>query len=153
MAIKATDLAPWAQRQILKKLAMQEAQKEELEAQEKRKKQKYHNTPTARNAEDGTEIKFDSLKEARRYDELMLMLKAGQISDLRLQHSFTLIEGYTTPDGKRVKPERYVADFTYWCGKEFVVEDIKGGNSTKTKVYEVKKKQMLDKFGITITEI
>ena len=36
-------------------------------------------------AERGT-IRFDSQKEARRYDELMVMLRAGIISDLRLQH-------------------------------------------------------------------
>ena len=36
------------------------------------------------------ELRFDSQKEARRYDELMVMLRAGIISDLRLQPQFTL---------------------------------------------------------------
>ena len=35
------------------------------------------------------ELRFDSQKEARRYDELMVMLRGGIISDLRLQPQFT----------------------------------------------------------------
>ena len=42
------------------------------------------------------ELRFDSQKEARRYDELMVMLRAGIISDLRLQPQFTLQESYVT---------------------------------------------------------
>ena len=42
-------------------------------------------------AERGT-IRFDSQKEARRYDELMVMLRGGIITDLRLQPQFTLQE-------------------------------------------------------------
>ena len=44
---------------------------------------KYRNTPTERAG-----IRFDSRKEARRYDELMVMLRAGIISELRLQPQF-----------------------------------------------------------------
>ena len=33
-------------------------------------------------------IKFDSLKEARRYQELRLLERAGKIADLRLQVPF-----------------------------------------------------------------
>ena len=62
----------------------------------------------------GRKIVFDSMKEARRYDELMLRQQAGQIRDLRLQVGFTLKEPYTTADGLRVRAIRYDADFTYW---------------------------------------
>lgn len=62
----------------------------------------------------GRKIVFDSIKEARRYDELMLRQQAGQIRDLRLQVGFTLKEPYTTADGLRVRAIRYDADFTYW---------------------------------------
>lgn len=121
---------------------------------------KYHNTPTERITEGGKTIKFDSQKEARRFDELMLMLKAGQIRDLRLQQNFTLQEGYTLPNGNRVKPLIYKADFTYerngnalgsskW---EYVVEDVKS-KATKTKVYAIKKKLMAEKFGIEVQEV
>ena len=59
---------------------------------------KYHNQPAMRGS-----IRFDSQKEARRYDELMLMLKAGEIRELKLQPQFTLQEAYTTPEGNRVR--------------------------------------------------
>ena len=57
-----------------------------------KKASKYHSTPAERG-----ELRFDSQKEARRYDELMVMLRAGIISDLRLQPQFTLQERATSP--------------------------------------------------------
>lgn len=149
MGIDINQLSPQAQRQIAQKLA---AQARESPSEPRKGKSKYKNIPAERNGAE-SKIKFDSQAEARRYDELMLLLKAGTITDLRLQREFTLIEAYTTPDGKRVRAERYKADFTYWRGNEFIVEDVKGGNATKTKTYEIKKKQMLDKYGITVIEI
>ena len=154
MGIDVNSLPPWAQKQIADKLAAKIREKAETAAQEKTSRGgKYHNTPTEKEGAEGVKIRFDSKAEAAHYDELMLLLRAGVISDLRLQHEFTLIEAYTTADGKRVKAERYRADFTYWQNGEFVVEDVKGGSATKTKTYEIKKKQMLDKYGIEIREI
>ena len=154
MPIDVSQLPLWAQKQIAEKMAKSLRESAEKSAQETPKpNRKYHNTPTEKIGADGQKLRFDSRAEARRYEELMLLLKAGEIRDLRLQQEFTLIEAYTTIDGKRVRAERYKADFTYWRGKEFVVEDVKGGNATKTKVYAVKKKQMLEKYGITITEV
>ena len=125
---------------------------------------KYHNQPAMRGS-----IRFDSQKEARRYDELMLMLKAGEIRELKLQPQFTLQEAYTTPEGNRVRAIRYQADFSY-LGRDrkaeeeaemlgfpcktwaLVVEDVKSA-VTKTRVYEIKKKLMRERFGIEITEV
>lgn len=153
MGIDVNALPEWAQKQIAQKLAANIRDKAAGAAQGAPKStRKYHNTPTDVKTPDGANIRFDSKKEAVRYEELMLLLRAGEISELRLQHEFTLIEAYTTPDGKRVRAERYKADYTYWRDGEFVVEDVKS-SATKTKVYEVKKKQMLDKFGIEIREI
>lgn len=138
-----------AQRQILHKLQEKTA--------EKAASGKYHNVPTTVG-----NIRFDSRKEARRYGELMVLLKAGRIRNLRLQAQYTLVEGYTTPQGDRVRPERYVADFAYQratqpdCAGEVhwidVVEDVKS-RATRTAVYMLKKKQMLDRYGIRITEV
>ena len=99
-------------------------------------------------------MRFDSIKEKNRYNELMILLKAGEISDLRLQQDFTLIEAFTDYNGVRHRAERYKADFTYTRkdGK-YIVEDVKGGSITKTKTYEIKKKQMMDKYGISIREV
>lgn len=128
-------LSPAAQRQIAQKLGQQIT------------RQKYHNEPDTRG-----EIRFDSRKEARRYDALMLMLRSGQISDLKLQPQFTLHEAYTTPEGKRVQAIRYQGDFSYIKGGRLVVEDVKS-KATKTRVYGIKKKLMREKFGIEITEV
>ena len=68
---------------------------------------------------------FDSKKEARRYDELMAMLRAGQIRDLKLQPQFTIQEAYTTPEGQRVRAIRYQADFSYERATE---PDCNGGD-------------------------
>lgn len=153
MGIDVSRLAPWAQAQIAQKLAAQSREKAEKQAEEQTaKKNKYHNIPDSRNAAE-REIKFKSRKEARRYDELMLMLKAGQIHELKLQPQFTLQEAYTTPEGVRVRAIRYDADFSYNTGYGLVVEDVKGGKATKTRVYEMKRKLLLERFGIVISEI
>ena len=74
---------------------------------------KYHNQKAVRYVGDNA-IRFDSQKEARRFDELMLLQKAGKIRELKLQVDFTLQEAYTMPDtGNRVRAIRYRADFTY----------------------------------------
>ena len=84
---------------------------------------KYYNVKTR--ALDGTV--FDSHKEARRWDELLLLQRAGKISDLQRQVRYELIPAqYETierygKDGRRLKDgvrllERkvdYVADFVY----------------------------------------
>lgn len=128
------------------------------------KPSKYRNTPDTRNGTEGRKIRFDSKAEARRYDELMLMLKAGKIRNLKLQPQFTLQEAYTTPEGNRVRAMRYQADFSYdlevsekCSGLEkfhyvFTVEDVKS-RATKTRVYQIKKKLMRERLGIEITEV
>lgn len=137
MGIDISKLSPAAQAQIARKMGQQMQEK----------KQKYNAQPDSRG-----DIRFDSKKEARRYDELMLMLKAGTIRDLRLQPQFTLQEAYTTPEGKRVRAIRYQADFSYVTGDGLVVEDVKS-KATKTREYGIKKKLLLERFGIEITEV
>jgi hypothetical protein len=82
--------------------------------------------------------KFDSKKEARRYDELTLCLKAKVISSLDLQPKFLLQEGYSY-NSSRIQPIYYVSDFLYKDLERgvWVVEDTKG---MKTDVYRIKKK-------------
>lgn len=123
---------------------------------------KYHNIKTK--TFDG--IEFDSRKEARRWNELKLLERAGEIKDLQRQVKYVLIPAqYETierysKDGKRLKDgtrliERetsYVADFVYTDMKtgETVVEDTKG---VKTKDYILKRKMMLYFHHIRIKEI
>ena len=97
-------------------------------------------------------LKFDSKKEARRYDALVLLLRSGEISDLRIQPEFTLVEAYTMPGGERVRAMRYRADFSYRRNGELIVEDVKSA-ATRTRVYLNKRKMMQEKYGITVREV
>lgn len=82
-----------------------------------------------------------------------MLLRAGQIRELKLQPQFTLQESFVTPTGERVQAIRYVADFSYVNALgEKIVEDVKS-TATKTQKYEIKRKMMLDKFGISIREV
>ncbi len=108
---------------------------------------KYRNERAERNG-----IKFDSQKQARRYDELMVMLRTGIISDLRLEPQFTLQESYVTETGQRIRAVRYTADFSYRFGGRLVVEDVKSA-PTRTKEYLRNRKFMRAKFGIDIQEV
>ena len=98
-------------------------------------------------------IKFDSQKERAYYLMLLDLLKAGKITDLRLQVRINLQEGFTTPEGKRVRAVDYIADFTYIDrdGHKHIV-DVKGGKATQTAVYKLKKKLLADK-GLYIEEV
>ena len=104
---------------------------------------------------------FDSLKEYRRFCELRLLEKAGQITDLQRQVKFELIPAQYEPDtiGKRGGVKRgkliereccYVADFVYTQDEKRIVEDTKG---FKTKDYIIKRKLMLWVHGIRIKEV
>ena len=156
MGASIESLSPWAQRQVLQKLTAAEAQKKAA------RESKYHNQKDERAAGSGASIRFDSKKEARRYDELMAMLRAGKIRELKLQQQFTLQEAYTTTEGVRVRAIRYQADFTYqkpqfvdrdgeWIWG-LVVEDVKS-RATKTRAYAMKKKLMQERFNIEIQEV
>ncbi len=110
-------------------------------------KSKYHNKKVMI---DG--IKFDSKKEANRYQELKLMQRAGIISDLQRQVKYVLIPSQKGDDGRVVeRPCTYIADFVYVDenGKK-VVEDTKG---YRTSDYKIKRKLMLYTHGVKINEI
>ena len=91
------------------------------------------------------------MKEARRWRELQLLERAGEISYLRRQVEFVLIPNQRDPNGKIIERQcKYVADFVYWENGEIVVEDTKG---VKTKEYIIKRKLMLQNFHIRIKEV
>lgn len=109
----------------------------ELTKQQKR--QKYGNR---RVEADG--YTFDSKAEWRRYQELKLMLDAGEILALGVHGEFRL-----TLDGELICT--YVDDFDYEDRDgELVVEDVKG---VKTEAYIIKKKLMKAIYDIDIQEI
>ena len=110
---------------------------------------------------------FDSKKEYRRWVDLCLLQRAGEISDLKRQVAFELIpaqyetfkrygkRGQRLLDGKRLieKSVVYNADFAYKDNTgALVVEDAKSP-ATRTKDYIIKRKLMLHVHGIRVREV
>ena len=88
-------------------------------------------------------IQFASQREARRYAELKIELRAGEITDLKLQKRFALrVNGIHVCD--------YVADFVYHRKGIRVVEDAKG---KATDVYRIKRALMRAIHGVEIVEV
>ena len=112
-------------------------------------------------------ITFDSKKEARRYLQLTALEQAGKIHGLRRQVKYSLLpeqresctEIYKSgPKKGQCKPGRvlerecaYYADFDYYTEDgTHVVEDVKG---MRTKEYRLKRKMLLYKYQIRISEV
>lgn len=99
-------------------------------------------------------VTFASKAEARRYQELRLLEKAGEVTELELQPKFPIyvsINGRSRHMGD--KPVcTYVADFRYRFGPTgiLMIEDVKG---MKTPVYRLKKKMVEAQYGVEIIEI
>jgi hypothetical protein len=86
---------------------------------------------------------FDSQAEGRRYSELLLLCKAGEITNLVPHPVYPLVV-----NGQKIGA--YIADFTYLTGTGRVVEDVKG---VKTPVYRLKRKLVKALYGIDIVEV
>ena len=77
-------------------------------------------------------ITFDSAKEARRYGELKLLERAGEITHLECQPEFRIIingeQVRALPDkrGRQGRPIKVKLDFAYFEAGKRVVEDTKG---------------------------
>lgn len=97
-------------------------------------------------------LTFDSELEFARYQQLKLLERAGQITDLELQPRFELIPKQRRDDGKPERACEYVADFRYTdtATGQTVIEDAKG---MRTRDYIVKRKLMLQVHGISVREV
>ena len=111
-------------------------------------------------------ITFDSKKEANRFRELQLLERAGKITALQRQVKYVLIptqrefsneiykkgahQGHFKPGKVLEKECSYIADFAYIQDGAYVVEDTKG---VRTEAYKIKRKLMLERFGIQIKEV
>lgn len=94
---------------------------------------------------DGRE--FDSAKEARRYGDLKLLERAGEISALEIQPKFPL----------KVNDRlvcTYKADFAYLTrAGARVVEDVKSEFTRKLPVYRIKVKLLKALTDISVVEV
>lgn len=97
---------------------------------------------------------FDSRKEADRFLALCAILKRGEIADLRGQVKYELIPAQKKGDGKTERAVCYIADFVYQKDGKTVVEDVKGyRNGAAYRIFAIKRKLMLWRYGIEVKEV
>lgn len=80
---------------------------------------------------------FDSQAEAKRYDELLLLERAGTISGLVVHPIYELQAAFRDAQGRRWAAVRYEGDFGYTEGGRAVVEDVKG---VRTEAFKIKER-------------
>lgn len=118
------------------------------------RRNKFNAIPTT--TPDGTE--FQSKKEAARYADLLLLLRAGEIYDLQVHPKFPI-----RVNGQAICT--YIADFSYVDRQTgaVVVEDVKGQGKAKrgkdgklrrfttcTPAFNLKRKLMMAVYGIEV---
>lgn len=105
-------------------------------------RRKYNNHPQT---VDG--IRFDSRKEAERYGQLVLMVRAGEIRDLEVHPRFPLVV-HDQDCGA------YVADFAYLTQHgERIVEDVKSAATRALPTYRLKRRLLWALYGLTVLEV
>ena len=91
-------------------------------------------------------VRFDSRKEAKRWQLLKAMEESGEITRLRRQVRFDLaVNGIAVC--------AYVADAVYERGGATVVEDVKSAPTRRNRAYRIKRKLMRAVWGIEIQEV
>lgn len=87
-------------------------------------------------------LKFDSKAEYKRWKELELLQKAGEISGLDRQVSFVLIDSFIDKAGVKERGIKYLADFFYYDKKKanWIIEDKKSAITRKDTTYIIKRK-------------
>ena len=100
------------------------------------------------------DIEFDSIAEHDRYIELLLMQKAGVISDLECHPSYEIIPKQETPAGKlNFRNVIYTPDFRYKKDGEVIVEEVKSEFTRKEKDYVLRRKMLYFTQGVYVEEI
>jgi len=110
----------------------------------KKNNNRFNVSPVEERTLDG--IAFASKKEMRRYAELRLLQKAGEVQDLELQPEFRVSingEHYCT----------YTADFAYTEKGERVVEELKSTGTAKDAAFRLRKKAAELFYGIKVRMI
>lgn len=108
------------------------------EGKKEKKRSKYNNVKVELDGH-----VFDSIKECNVYIQLRMLLRANEITDLRLQVPYELNEGGS-------HSLKYIADFEYIENGIKKTVDAKG---FKTVSYKKKKRLMQKVHGISIIEV
>lgn len=93
---------------------------------------------------------FDSLMEARRYQQLKIMQLVGVIHSLEVHPRYEILPAHIHPiTGRKVRAIYYEADFRYVVTESgaTIVEDVKGA---QTAVFKLKRKLVEHKHEIEI---
>lgn len=125
-----------------------------------KRQNKYRAKPVVRETLDGKKLRFDSEKEANRYWNLCLRERAGEIRNLQRQVTYVLIPRQYT-EAVKERELKYIADAVYeergiggtW---NLVVEDVKGYRNPRDaayRVFAIKRKLMLYRYGIVVREV
>lgn len=154
--ISVKDLTPRMKAQVARILA-EESKAADLgkKTDDAQKRSKYKAEKQTVTLPDGTEHTFDSRKEAKVYADLSIRLKAGEITNLRLQVPYELIPKQLLSSGRTERSVKYVADFVYdeSDGSTKVV-DVKGyRKGAAYALFVIKRKLMKWVHGIEVTEV
>jgi len=114
----------------------------EISTTTKLKGNKYHNSTPIKYGR-----KWDSNKELARYEDLLLMVKSGDISELELQPKFEICQSVQW-NGRKQPIRYYIADFRYFDKKLglYIVEDIKSKQTAKLPTYTLKRQLLLARY-------
>jgi len=98
--------------------------------------------------------KYDSKKEMKRGQDLLMLERAGHIRNLQFQVRIPIVIGSVKviyPSGRQM---RYVSDFTYYDidKREEIIEDVKMDSGFLTETYRIKR-ALIHTMGLTITEV
>jgi len=97
---------------------------------------------------------WDSDKELARYEDLLLLEKAGEIKDLTVQPKFEIVAAIKS-NGFNFQTKHYIADFSYFCknASKTIIEDVKSEETSKIRVYRLKIHLLLSRYSdITFRE-
>lgn len=92
--------------------------------------------------------RFDSLKEARFFQELKIRERIGEIENIQRQPEYMM-----TRDGIVIASFRPDFRFTVRGSRQWSVVDVKGGKATRTEAYSLRKRFVESQYGIEIQEV
>jgi len=100
-------------------------------------------------------IRFDSTREAQRYEDLRILERAGLVADLEIHPRFPIdVFALRGELGTPIRCGVYTADFKYreTDTGAIVIEDVKS-HPTRTTAYRLRKRLIEAIHGITIREL
>ena len=96
-------------------------------------------------------VRFDSQREYARWCELLLLQRAGKITDLERQVTYVLAPSVKFCDSQRAKPPlRIKPDFRYRENGELICEDLKSDASLEDRAFTIRRHLLLSVHGVQL---